>query len=325
MPQLSIIVPVYNVEKYLARCIDSILSQPFIDYELLLIDDGSKDNSGRICDEYAIKDARIRVFHKENGGVSSARNLGLNNAVGEWVYFVDSDDELIEGCLDIICRNLDNNKDALLVGYVECDEDSTIIYSPKSKRINELSIDKAIAALYDSSFLNYKYLGYITIWVVKNSIIQANLIRFDESIAVKEDTLFVTEYLCCCQNKVGFVSEPVYKYYQRVDSVMGSLNETFNPKYLTSYDAVVKMFQIIQERYSDNSELMRLAKASVLNRVYNIKGYIKKRNVDDGIIKFLINSLYEVGLPYFLSYQYERYKRRAKNYIRRTFGNKVNG
>ena len=88
---VSIIVPVYNTEKFLHRCIDSILAQTYTDFELLLIDDGSKDSSGAICDEYAVKDARVRVFHKENGGVSSARNLGLDNAKGEWITFVDSD------------------------------------------------------------------------------------------------------------------------------------------------------------------------------------------------------------------------------------------
>ena len=93
-PKISVIAPVYNVEKYLPRCIDSILAQTFTDFELLLIDDGSKDHSREICDEYAKKDSRIRVFHKENGGVSSARNLGLDNVKGEWITFVDSDDYL---------------------------------------------------------------------------------------------------------------------------------------------------------------------------------------------------------------------------------------
>ena len=91
-PKISVIVPVYNTEKYLHRCIDSILSQTFTDFELLLIDDGSKDSSGVICDEYAAKDSRVRVFHKENGGVSSARNLGLDNAKGDRITFVDADD-----------------------------------------------------------------------------------------------------------------------------------------------------------------------------------------------------------------------------------------
>ena len=92
MISISIIVPVYKAELFLPRCIDSILTQTFTDFELLLIDDGSPDNSGSICDEYALKDKRIRVFHKENGGVSSARNLGLDNAKGEWITFIDADD-----------------------------------------------------------------------------------------------------------------------------------------------------------------------------------------------------------------------------------------
>ena len=94
MPKISVIVPVYNAEKYLHRCVDSILAQTFTDFELLLVNDGSKDTSGEVCDEYATKDSRVRVFHKENGGVSSARNIGLDNAKGEWISFVDSDDWL---------------------------------------------------------------------------------------------------------------------------------------------------------------------------------------------------------------------------------------
>lgn len=81
-PKISVIVPIYNTEKYLHRCVDSILSQTFTDFELLLIDDGSTDSSGAICDEYAVMDSRVRVFHKENGGVSSARNLGIGNRKG---------------------------------------------------------------------------------------------------------------------------------------------------------------------------------------------------------------------------------------------------
>ena len=92
---VSCIIPVYNTEKYLPRCIESVLAQTFVDWEMLLIDDGSTDASGSICDEYAASDSRIRVFHKENGGVSSARNVGLDNMRGEWVTFVDSDDWLV--------------------------------------------------------------------------------------------------------------------------------------------------------------------------------------------------------------------------------------
>lgn len=89
---ISVIVPVYNVEKYLRRCVESIMSQTYKEIEILLIDDGSTDDSGRSCDDLAIKDRRIHVFHKENGGVSSARNLGIERACGDYICFVDSDD-----------------------------------------------------------------------------------------------------------------------------------------------------------------------------------------------------------------------------------------
>lgn len=99
-PKISVIVPVYKVEKYLRDCVDSILAQTFTDFEVLLVDDGSPDRSGEICDEYAAKDSRIRVFHQENGGVTSARRLGVENALGEWINFVDSDDTIPKDALN---------------------------------------------------------------------------------------------------------------------------------------------------------------------------------------------------------------------------------
>ena len=106
MPKISIIVPVYNVEEYIHRCIDSILAQTFTDFELILVNDGSHDQCGKICDEYAENDSRIKVIHKKNGGLSDARNAGLEIAQGEYIGFVDSDDyiehdmyeKLIEAC-----------------------------------------------------------------------------------------------------------------------------------------------------------------------------------------------------------------------------------
>jgi len=93
---ISIVVPVYKVEQYLSQCIESIIGQKFTDWELLLVDDGSPDKSGTICDKYVEKDKRIHVIHKENGGVSSARNLGIKEAKGEWIIFVDADDYIGE-------------------------------------------------------------------------------------------------------------------------------------------------------------------------------------------------------------------------------------
>ena len=103
---VSIIVPVYKVEQYLSRCIDSILNQVFQDFELILVDDGSPDNCGEICDIYELKDNRIKVIHKKNGGLSDARNFGIEKASGEYLFFIDSDDCVTSNCLSIVDKNL---------------------------------------------------------------------------------------------------------------------------------------------------------------------------------------------------------------------------
>lgn len=116
---ISVIVPVYKAEKYLHRCVDSILAQSYTDFELLLINDGSPDNCGAICDEYAIKDSRVRVFHKENGGASTARNLGLDEARGEWITFVDSDDWIESNMYEeMICAAQQYSVDAVYCDMV---------------------------------------------------------------------------------------------------------------------------------------------------------------------------------------------------------------
>ena len=97
--EISIIIPVYNAEKTLERCVNSILSQDFTDFELILVDDGSSDKSGQLCQAFASRDSRVRVFHQNNGGVSSARNVGLDNASGKWITFCDSDDYVLPGWL----------------------------------------------------------------------------------------------------------------------------------------------------------------------------------------------------------------------------------
>ena len=119
MPVISVIVPVYNTEKYLSRCIDSILTQTFTDLELLLVDDGSTDKSGIICDEYALKDSRVRVFHKENGGVSFARNLGVQEARGNWIAFVDADDWILETYLANFVNNIKKDTQLIVATTIE--------------------------------------------------------------------------------------------------------------------------------------------------------------------------------------------------------------
>ncbi|MDY6367562.1 MAG: glycosyltransferase family 2 protein [Clostridia bacterium] len=187
--KISVIVPVYNTEKYLNRCIDSILAQTFTDFELLLIDDGSTDSSGKICDEYALKDKRVKVFHKENGGVSRARNLGIDNAQGEYLSFIDSDDyirpEMYEKLakiidiygVDLVCSNLEQN------GKVLANK------TPQNRVIDKQEIhDKILPYFTENDTLGAG--GYTTM-LIKRSVLEKGSVRFYEDFAFQEDTMFM--------------------------------------------------------------------------------------------------------------------------------------
>ncbi len=189
MPQISIIVPVYKVEKYLSRCIDSILSQSFADFELLLIDDGSPDDCGRICDDYSEKDGRIIVFHKENGGVSSARNVGIEKARGDYLVFIDSDDYIAEDYLSLIMAH---DEDLVCQTANIMSEDGSIINTPLRNEITISGIE------FDSGFYSQLLLNGAFNWIhckrFCSSIIRKNGISFDTTLDFAEDTLFVVEY-----------------------------------------------------------------------------------------------------------------------------------
>lgn len=187
MPKISVIVPVYNTEKYLHRCIDSILAQTFTDFELLLIDDGSKDNSGAICDEYAAKDQRVRVFHKKNGGVSSARNLGLDNAQGEWITFVDSDDWLQRNYLNSLYK------------VDEITDISSCYYKAFGweKWIPQPLTDVTYKYEDIKDGIKQNIMNFNVIWckLFKAEIIRTNNIRFIPQISYGEDTIFMYQFL----------------------------------------------------------------------------------------------------------------------------------
>lgn len=188
MPKISVIVPVYNTEKYLHRCIDSILAQTFTDFELLLIDDGSKDNSGVICDEYAAKDSRVRVFHKENGGVSSARNQGLDNASGEWVFFVDSDDAIMDKTFEVVPKV--SNVELIITSYIAQNNNGLNKYTISPRNVVVCETEK-------KTFIE-KYINTNTIKAPWAKFFRRNIIcdlRFDENISCGEDFLFVLTYL----------------------------------------------------------------------------------------------------------------------------------
>lgn len=226
---VSVIVPIYNADKYLCRCIDSILDQSYKDFELLLVDDGSTDGSAAICDEYAGKDSRIKVFHKQNGGVSSARNVGLNYAKGDWISFIDSDDYVnINFLLDFV--NDETEIDELIVqGFFinkQNHSKSIVRYSEDIKSISE-SLD---------ILCHHNLPG--TIWnkLFKRRILNIYTIRFKENYKFKEDELFLLEYICHI-HEVKFKYSTNYQY----------IEPNWNDKYiLNDIDVLKECFSIVE-------------------------------------------------------------------------------
>lgn len=216
-PTISIIVPVYNVEKYLPRCIDSILNQTFSDFELILVDDGSPDRCGHICDEYAAKDERIRVIHKRNGGVSSARNAALDIVQGEYVMFCDGDDAAeplwCEKMYSLICQ-YSNYWIICNVWRVDSQGKQTTMH-PLEKQKSELMC-VPFYSLYCSGLCGSLW---STIFSAKR--VRENGLRFNEKYKIGEDTDFTMRYLKHC-NGILFLSEPLYFYHQNIGSAVHS-------------------------------------------------------------------------------------------------------
>ena len=210
-PLISIIVPVYNVDAYLKQCVDSILNQKYENFELLLIDDGSTDKSGEICDVYEQRDKRGRVFHKKNGGVSSARNVGLDNAQGDWIAFVDSDDIVTPNYLSGLYSDVKSDVDLVIQKY--------FVFK---NYLKDESVPEVIknAVVYDKSDLQKLIVehrldknGYICSKLYKQEFIRNNNIRFQEEISFCEDYYFLFQYLDIISGKV--VCSPVANYLYR--------------------------------------------------------------------------------------------------------------
>lgn len=246
-PLISIIVPVYNAENTLNRCVDSILQQTVTDWELLLINDGSTDKSGEICDNYAQKNSRIRVFHKENGGVSSARNLGLDYVRGEWITFVDADDELKEDYLaKLIFSVQGGNVDLVIAGYDMIDSSKKICKSTSnlSNVPKFIDVNSAIRLVYRFEY----YPCFVWSKLYKCSIIKLNKLSFNNTIYYSEDRLFIVKYLCACRNLIYYTTQSVYKYYIRNNSAMTSLVSNFNYKSVTGFYATLLMFSALKNK-----------------------------------------------------------------------------
>lgn len=207
---LSIVIPVYNGEKYIEECLSSIFVYQGNDIEVIAINDGSKDKSAAILDEFARKEPRLKVVHKENGGVSAARNMGLQEASGDWILFVDIDDLMDNGGMDAIMECIQNEMDAEIIfgNYIEVSEDNQKLWDfPVADKIAE-NLDRMNEQLLCGYLLN-------ACWgkLYRKEIIEKEKLSFDHTMKMGEDLKFVAQY-CRSVTKIAGVHQSIYRYRQ---------------------------------------------------------------------------------------------------------------
>ena len=260
---VSIIVPIYKVEEYLDECIESIVHQTYPNIEIILVDDGSPDRCPQLCDEWAKKDNRIKVIHKENGGVSSARNAGITLAKGEWIWFVDSDDSVEKDALaDIINFAADND---------------LVIFDSK---LNEQYIK-------DENFFSKYYFRYAFGFgpcnkLYRKSIIEDRGLKFDFQEKIGEDLLFNIMYYKFAE-RYYFTDKHCYNYRMRENSAM-------NSNYSIRLKQQLRLFSKIFDFYSNDLDESILAQLFIMHLISGIN-QCGKSNIDKGDCKLITNSL----------------------------------
>lgn len=288
MKKISVIVPVYKTEEYLSRCVDSILVSTYKDIEVILVDDGSPDNAGRICDEYAEKDARVRVIHKENGGLSSARNAGLDVAVGDYITFVDSDDYIAHDIYEKLCTKLEaTDTDVAMMGVMAVSEDY--------KELGAMPIAEEV--LTSREFLKgvCQRTREVAVW---NKLFKRSVIDKCRFVCGKlnEDFVFLFDALIGKNIKICTVSDIGYFYYSRVGSITKSgfgkslRDAVYNTQYAkelakkecpelvaytgayAAYQARTALLLMTKEQYRENSEFTKYCREVIKENKQYIGG-----------------------------------------------------
>lgn len=274
MPKVSVIVPIYNIASYLEECVRSVLAQTFPDFELLLIDDGSKDGSGRIADGFAAHDHRVRVFHKTNGGLSDARNYGLKRAVGEYVQFIDGDDFIAPTLLEKCAARLDETGADLVIFdffqyYSATQTREEIRNSYSDARTYVLSENKALMTRIANAAWNKMY---------RRSLFSTTGILFPKGYYYED--LGTTYRLLAMAKEIAFVNAPLYNY--RKDRP-GNITGDFNEKVMHILD----MAQLLVSFYKQNDLYAQYRQELMYVGCTNIMECLKKtRDAQDHALAF---------------------------------------
>lgn len=240
-PSVSIVIPIYNVEDYLNNCINAILTQHFSDFEMILVNDGSTDKSGIMCDEYAKQDNRIKVLHKINGGLSSARNAGINIAKGKYIVFIDPDDQISNDYfLKLYDLSEQNNCDIVVGGY--CTVPSNSAYIPSFK-LNEITNGKELILssrkVHSDNNLCFVWRYFYRLEKIKN-------IRFNERVFYGEDVIFNLEVLLQSDRVLAI---PDILYFYTVNNPNSLMRKPYKPKLESSLVLQYKIRRYLSEKH----------------------------------------------------------------------------
>lgn len=288
---ISIIIPVYNVEKYLPECIESVLKQTYENVEILLIDDGSTDNSGKICDEYAEKDTRIKAVHKENGGVSSARNKGLDIAQGEYITFIDADDFVAENYVQVLYKSLkQNNSDLSFCKYSYFEDNN--FKSCEEILPNKIIVNKSSKEFRDflTRFISYKnnFMGSSCRILYRKENVGA--IRFNQEIKIAEDLLFVLKMIFNV-GSLSFVKESLYFYRVNRQSVSYSYKKNYLINQIVLYKEIKSIYQFLSDEKINKQ--LNIYAASLCHLSFSNEVKFKQKNRRNNIREIRKSELYK--------------------------------
>lgn len=263
---ISVIIPVYNVERYVAQCLESILNQTYKFLEIIIVNDGSTDDSYNICKKYADTDKRIKLFSKKNGGVSSARNYGLSYVTGDYVYFMDSDDYLELNACEIMIKNI-KNFDLLCFNWSCTYKNNKIRNGVQTDKILSRNETLDLCVQNENSFS-----GYLWNKLFKADIIKDNHIKFNKNISICEDLLFVVEYIQYC-DKVNSISNVLYNYRMRISAASKRFNLNKFSTIFASYQSLINIYK------KENLEAKIFLEYEYLYNYYLYKRIFDKNNV----------------------------------------------
>lgn len=251
---ISIIIPVYNSEKFLRECLDSVLNQIYDSYEVILVDDGSTDNSPSICDEYRQKNTKIKVFHIENQGVSNARNVGIKMSSGEWISFVDSDDIISNDYCIRLIQYVDINTDLVIgrtISFIDDNINRQKDDGFRCDKINYIDTSEKKQELYKSIFIDnkkiftYPHISTCSAKLIRKSLILDNTIEYDINMTLYEDAFFNTQVIYFA-NRVIVIDNKIYFYRMNLISSSNMYNENM----IMQYEYVYSQFMKFSYKYN---------------------------------------------------------------------------